>query len=106
MPLIGTPLIGHTDTFLSIGDFEYESEAESCLKYIKTKFARVMLGILKVTQDNTRGKWRFVPLQDFSASSDIDWSKSVSDIDSQLYSKYGLSDDEIEFIERNVKPMD
>ena len=55
-PLIGTPLIGHTDTFLSIGDFEYESEAESCLKYIKTKFTRVMLGILKVTQDSTRNK--------------------------------------------------
>ena len=105
-PLIGTPLIGHTDTFLSIGDFEYESEAESCLKYIKTKFARVMLGILKVTQDSTRNKWRFVPLQDFSSSSDIDWSKSVSDIDSQLYSKYGLSDDEIKFIESHVKPMD
>ena len=105
-PLIGTPLIGHTDTFLSIGDFEYESEAESCLKYIKTKFARVMLGILKVTQDSTRNKWRFVPLQDFSSSSDIDWSKPVSDIDSQLYSKYGLSDDEIKFIESHVKPMD
>ena len=105
-PLIGAPLIGHTDTFLSIGDFEYESEAESCLKYIKTKFARVMLGVLKVTQDNTRSKWRFVPLQDFSASSDIDWSKSVADIDSQLYSKYGLSDEEIEFIESHVKSMD
>lgn len=65
-----------------------------------------MLGVLKVTQDNTRSKWRFVPLQDFSASSDIDWSKSVADIDSQLYSKYGLSDEEIEFIESHVKSMD
>ena len=65
-----------------------------------------MLGILKVTQHNTRDKWRFVPLQDFTASSDIDWSKPVADIDSQLYSKYGLSDDEIEFIESHVKPMD
>ena len=76
------------------------------MKYIKTKFARAMLGILKTTQHNPAATWRFVPLQDFTSSSDIDWSESVSDIDSQLYSKYGLSDDEIEFIESHIKPMD
>ena len=62
-----------------------------------------MLGILKTTQHNPAATWRFVPLQDFSTSSDIDWSKPVSDIDSQLYSKYDLSDDEIEFIESHIK---
>lgn len=47
-----------------------------------------------------------MPLQDFTNASDINWSKSISEIDQQLYAKYRLSDDEIEFIETNVKPMD
>ena len=45
-------------------------------------------------------------MQDFTASSDIDWSKSISEIDQQLYAKYGLDADEIAFIEDNVKPME
>ena len=56
-PLIGQPLIGHTQSFISIGAFEYKGEAEAALKYIKSKFCRVMLGILKVTQDNDREVW-------------------------------------------------
>lgn len=104
-PLIGQPLIGHTQTFISIGSFDTEYEANSLLKYLKTKFARTMLGTLKVTQDNKKATWLNVPLQDFTANSDIDWSKSVSEIDKQLYKKYGLSKDEIEFIETKVKEM-
>ncbi len=104
-PLIGQPLIGHTETFLSFGNFKTFLEAEACLKYVKTKFARVMLGILKVTQDNTSEKWKYVPLQDFTSSSDIDWSKSIHEIDLQLYKKYGLDQHEIDFIETNVKEM-
>lgn len=104
-PVIGQPVIGHTDTFLSIGQFGTELEAEACLKYIKTKFVRTMLGILKVTQHNPPSTWRYVPIQDFTSSSDIDWSKSVAEIDRQLYAKYGLSDDEINFIETHVKEM-
>ena len=104
-PVIGQPVIGHTDTFISIGTFDTEEEANACLKYIKTKFARALLGILKITQSNARDKWRFVPLQDFTPSSDIDWSLPVPQIDEQLYAKYGLSDDEIDFIESHVKPM-
>lgn len=104
-PLIGKPLTGSTDTFLSIGKFTTLLEAEACLKYIKTKFARVMLGILKVTQDNPPAVWRYIPLQDFTDQSDIDWSQSVSDIDRQLYKKYGLAEDEISFIESHVKEM-
>lgn len=104
-PIIGEPAIGHTDTFLSIGCFYTQFEAEACLKYIRSKFARTMLGILKVTQDNPPAVWRYIPIQDFSNSSDIDWSKSIADIDRQLYAKYGLSDDEINFIETQVKEM-
>ena len=104
-PLIGAPLIGATETFLSIGEFATEGEAANCLKYVKSKFARAMLGVLKITQHNTREKWIYVPLQDFSSSSDIDWSQSIADIDQQLYAKYGLSAEEIAFIESHVKEM-
>ncbi|NRG68778.1 restriction endonuclease [Streptococcus suis] len=105
-PLIGAPLIGATETFLSLGNFSTQLEAENCLKYIKTKFARAMLGVLKITQDNTRDKWAKVPLQYFTSSSDIDWSQSVAEIDAQLYKKYGLSQEEIDFIESKVREMD
>ena len=104
-PLIGQPLIGHTQTFISIGSFDTEYEANSLLKYLKTKFARTMLGTLKVTQDNKKATWLNVPLQDFTATSDIDWSKSVSEIDKQLYKKYNLNTEEIKFIESKVKEM-
>ncbi|WP_057491503.1 Eco57I restriction-modification methylase domain-containing protein [Streptococcus orisasini] len=105
-PLIGEPLIGATETFLSIGAYETYYEAEATLKYVKTKFARTMLGILKITQANTRDKWAKVPLQDFTPNSDIDWNQSIPEIDQQLYKKYGLSRDEIDFIEEKVKAME
>lgn len=105
-PLIGEPLIGHTQSFISIGSLNSQIEAENLLKYIKTKFCRVLLGILKITQDNPVSTWAKVPLQDFTSSSDIDWSQSVAEIDAQLYKKYGLSQEEIDFIESKVKAMD
>ena len=104
-PLIGEPLIGHTQTFISIGCFQTKREAENLLKYIKSKFCRVMLGILKITQHNPGPKWKYVPLQDFTQDSDIDWSKSIPEIDLQLYKKYGLDEKEIQFIESHVKEM-
>ena len=104
-PTLGEPSVGYTDTFIGIGAFDSRSEAEACLKYIKTKFARTMLGILKVTQDNPKDTWRLVPLQDFTSGSDIDWSQSVAEIDRQLYKKYALTLDEIAFIEEKVRPM-
>jgi hypothetical protein len=105
-PVIGHPVIGHTQSFISIGKFNSENEANNALNYIKTKFCRTMLGVLKITQDNNPSTWSKVPLQDFTADSDIDWTKSISEIDQQLYKKYDLSDEEITFIEDKVKPMD
>lgn len=104
-PILCEPMIGATETFLSIGAFEQKNEAEAALKYIKTKFARALLGVLKTTQDITPEKWKCVPLQDFTSSSDINWSVSIPDIDKQLYKKYNLSDEEINFIETKVKEM-
>lgn len=105
-PLIGEPLIGFTETFISIGLFDNKLEASQALKYVKSKFSRTMLGILKITQDNPRDKWSKVPIQDFTSNSDIDWSKSISEIDQQLYKKYGLDDKEIAFIEEKVRAME
>ncbi|MDO4781318.1 MAG: Eco57I restriction-modification methylase domain-containing protein [Candidatus Saccharibacteria bacterium] len=105
-PLIGEPLVGHTETFISFGAFETREEAENLLKYTKTKFARTMLGVRKVTQGNKNAYvWGLVPLQNFTASSDIDWAASVSEIDRQLYKKYGFDEKEIAFIEEKVREM-
>lgn len=103
--VIGGILVGCTQSFLTFGGFDTQTEAEACLKYIKTKFARALLYILKRTQNMTSGSWRYVPLQDFTPQSDIDWTQSVADIDQQLYKKYGLTEKEIDFIETKVRPM-
>ena len=104
-PVLGEPHVGCTQTFITVGAFDTRAEADACLKYIKTKFARVMLGILKATQDNKAATWAKVPLQNFTANGDIDWSADISDIDAQLYRKYGLSAAEVEFIESHVKEL-
>lgn len=105
-PIINTPRIAFTMTYIGIGQVNTRNEAEAILKYIKSKFCRAMLGVMKVTQNNTRVAWKYVPLQDFTSDSDIDWSKPIPNIDRQLYAKYGLSDEEITFIEEHVKAMD
>ena len=104
-PVIAGPLESATPTFISIGSFDNEIEAVNILKYLKTKLLRCLLSVLKITQDNPPIKWSFIPIQDFSNKSDIDWSKSISDIDQQLFKKYQLSKEEIAFIEENVQPM-
>lgn len=60
---------------------------------------------MKATQDITPKSFRYIPLQDFTSHSDIDWSKSIPEIDRQLYRKYGLDEKEISFIESHVKEM-
>ena len=109
--VVGTPFVvdksfGHTQTYMSIGNFENKDEAVNLCKFIKTKFCRVLLGALKITQDNPAPKWKLIPLQDFTANSDIDWSKSIPEIDQQLYKKYNLTEEEISFIESMIKPME
>lgn len=106
-PLVGEPLVGYTQTFISFGSFNDVSEVQNVLKYVKSKFMRVMLGTMKITQHNqSKEVWKNVPLQDFSSNSDIDWTKSIPEIDQQLYKKYGLNQEEINFVEEKVKPME
>ena len=104
-PMIGTPMIGTTDTFLSIGEFDNAVEAENCLKYIKSKFARTMLGTLKATQHNPKETWANVPMQNFTDQSDIDWNVGIPEIDKQLYDKYDLNREERDFIEKMIKKI-
>ena len=104
-PVVAGPGDGFTQTFISFGNFSSKNEAEATLKYLKAKLCRTLLGILKITQNGKKPVWEFVPLQDFTANSDIDWSKSIPEIDQQLYAKYGLDEGEIEFIESHVKEM-
>ena len=99
------PHCGYTQTFIGVGAFDTKENAENALKYVKTKFARALLHVLKVTQDNNRDVWKYVPLQDFTDKSDINWNTSIANIDKQLYKKYGLSQEEIDFIETHVKEM-
>ncbi|VXB70779.1 conserved hypothetical protein [Flavobacterium sp. 9AF] len=105
-PIIGKPKSGHNQTFISIGALKTNEEADNLLKYISTKFLRMLLGTLKVTQDNKKDVWKNIPIQDFTPNSNIDWSKSISEIDKQLYKKYKLSPEEVDFIEEKIKPMD
>ena len=105
-PLVVGPQVAVTQTFITIGGFDDETTADACLKYVKSKFARALLGVLKITQHNPAKAWEHVPLQDFTPASDIDWSKPLPQIDQQLYAKYGLDLDDIGFIEARVKPME
>lgn len=105
---IGEPDTICTETYLVIGaDLKLDNvSANNITKYLKTKFLRFQLSLAKASQHATSKTYKFVPLQDFTSSSDIDWNKPVSDIDSQLYSKYDLSEEEITFIESMIKPME
>lgn len=105
-PMVVGPNTGSSDTFLNAGPFKTEGEACNLARYYKTKFFRAFLGVKKATQHSPSQVWKTIPLQDFTSDSDIDWSKPIPEIDQQLYSKCGLDDNEIAFIESRVKEMD
>ena len=109
---IGYPGDSSTTTFIGIGSFDTLEEAQNCEKYLKSKLVRCLLGILKITQHNPQATWAYVPMQDFTKNSNIDWSQTVAEIDKQLYKIYGLDKpteegyDLVKFIEEKVTPMD
>jgi hypothetical protein len=104
-PYLAKPKAACTDSLIPIGNFETEFEAKALESYIKTKFLRYMVGILKTSQNILQNVYQFVPIQDFTPESDIDWTKSIEDIDKQLYDKYNLNNEEAKFIEEIIKPM-
>ena len=95
-----------TETYLVLNFLDSEYEAISNFKYVKTLFARFLLALSTAAQSLSKSNFRFVPLQDFTENSDIDWSDSIEGIDRQLYKKYGLTKEEIDFIESMIKPME
>lgn len=105
---LGKPRLICTESYLllGVGLNLNESSAKNLCKYFTTKFARFMHSLAKASQDATSKTYKFVPLQDFTSKSDIDWSNSIPEIDKQLYKKYGLSADEINFIEKMIRPME
>jgi hypothetical protein len=103
---IGKPLSICTDSLIPIGSFNTKTEAVNLQKYMTCKFLRFMIGILKVSQNLYQNVYQFVPLQDFTDKSDIDWTKSIKEIDLQLYRKYDLSAEEIDYIENKIKEME
>ena len=94
-----------TESYIAIGKFDSERDANNAYKYLCTKFSRFLLLQALPTLDIRKERFIFVPLQDFTKNSDIDWTKSIEEIDAQLYAKYDLSDDEIRFIESMIKPL-
>lgn len=92
--------------YIKVAAFDKIEYANNCVKYLKTKLVRLLLNIRKVGIHITRDSYKFVPLQDFSVTSDIDWSLTVQEIDKQLYKKYNLTQEEIDYIERTIKPME
>lgn len=95
-----------TLTYILVGNFECLADAENCEKYIKTRFVRALIREVTSTLGVTAKNYRLVPVQNFTSSSDIDWSQSITDIDRQLYKKYGLTDAEIQYIEKTIKAME
>ena len=94
-----------TDSYLILAANHSKEYVCNSYKYICTKFARFLLMLAVSSINLSQEKFQFVPMQDFTEGSDIDWSKSVAEIDRQLYSKYGLTEEEIAFIESMIKPM-
>lgn len=105
-PFYGEPNSCCSQSYLVIGPFNEQAECMNVIKYICTRFFRSMIMLKKNAQHNMRYVFECVPLQDFTDKSDIDWSKSVAEIDKQLYAKYGLDDTEKAFIESMIKPME
>ena len=94
-----------TETFLLIGPFASEYEMKCCSSYMETTFFRFILSLGHGTMQVNKNVFSLLPIQDFSEKSDIKWMLSTKEIDRQLYRKYGLTPQEIAFIEEKVKPM-
>ena len=87
--------------------FDDETQTLNFYKYLHTKFLRILVSVMKITQSAPQRVYRFVPMQDFSNNGDIDWTVSIADIDKQLYKKYNLYDinGAVDYIENAIKPI-
>ena len=95
-PIIGFPNSCCTETYMLIGPFENENMTINAFSYMQTRFFHLLLSLKKVSQGLSNKVFSYIPIQNFSES----WS------DEKLYNKYGLTVDEISFIESMIRPMD
>lgn len=95
-PILGDKGTCCTETYLLIGPFASKNIAQNAISYIQTRFFRFLVLLIKNTQDAPRRVYQFVPMQDFNES----WT------DEKLYKKYGLTQEEIDFIESMIRPME
>jgi len=95
-PFLGEPESISSETYLCIGPFDTKSEAESALSYLSCRLTRLLILLHKPSQDTTRKVYTFVPTQQWTQR----WT------DDELYEKYGITDDEIAFIEKVVRPLE
>ena len=108
--VIGKPIVAQKNSVCSqsflFAAFNTADEANNFVKYIYTKFFRALVSAIKISQSAPNRVYKYVPIQNFANDADIDWSKSIADIDKQLYKKYGLTQEEIDFVEEKIKPME
>ena len=104
---VGKPNTICTESYLAVGADILLSEkaANNLAKYLQTKFLRYLHSLLKSSQDATSKTFSYVPIENFEDESDIDWSKSISEIDKQLYRKYNFTEEEINYIDNKIKCM-
>lgn len=95
-----------TFSYFIAGLFKDMEQALNLSIYLQTKFTRFLVFITTASINTSKKNYALVPLQNFSSQSDIDWTQSISDIDKQLYKKYNLSEAEIAYIEKTIKPME
>jgi hypothetical protein len=95
-PIIAEPATACTETYLVAGHFDNQSEAENYARYLRTRFVRFLVSLRKATQHATRDVYKFVP----DLPLDQEWT------DAKLYSRYGLTQNEIAFIESQVAEHD
>jgi site-specific DNA-methyltransferase (adenine-specific) len=85
-----------TESYLIVGTYKTQSEADNMVAYLKTKFCRFLVSTVLLTQNIAKDRFQFVPALDMNE----EWT------DEKLYKKYGLTEDEIAFIESKIRPME
>jgi len=108
--ILGKPEIADKNSVCSqsylYSAFNTKEEAKNFVKYMQTKFFRILVKALKITQGAPSKVYKFVPMQDFSKNSDINWNADIVKINKQLCKKYNISSKEIEYIEKTIKPLE
>ena len=108
--VLGKPILTESNSVCSQSflyvPFDTKDKTNNFFKYLKTKFFRALVASIKITQSCPNRVYQFVPIQDFSNKSDIDWNKPIDKIDDQLYKKYKLEKTDIDYIDKMIEYFD